>query len=93
MNLLSLKEEIKDTIRDAIVDAIEQDERIAVATVDTTDGYIDLMVTRCDDAACNVCHDNDKYKSSPNLEEWVEKILIYYRMERVWREIEREEIK
>lgn len=93
MNLLSLKEEIKDKIRDAIVDAIEQDERIAVATVDTTDGYIDLMVTRCDDAACNVCHDNDMYKSSPNLEEWVEKILIYYRMERVWREIEREEIK
>lgn len=93
MNLLILKEEIKDKIRDAIVDAIEQDERIAVATVDTTDGYIDLMVTRCDDAACNVCHDNDMYKSSPNLEEWVEKILIYYRMERVWREIEREEIK
>lgn len=93
MNLLSLKEEIKDTIREAIVDAIEQDERIAVATVDTTDGYIDLMVTRCDDAACNVCHDNDMYKSSPNLEEWVEKILIYYRMERVWREIEREAIK
>ena len=93
MNLLILKEEIKDTIRDAIVDAIEQDERIAVATVDTTDGYIDLMVTRCDDAACNVRHDNDMYKSSPNLEEWVEKILIYYRTERVWREIEREEIK
>ena len=93
MNLLILKEEIKNKIRDAIVDAIEQDERIAVATVDTTDGYIDLMVTRCDDAACNVCHDNDMYKSSPNLEEWVEKILIYYRTERVWREIEREEIK
>ena len=92
MNLLSLKEEIKDSIRVAIVYAIEQDERIAVATVDTTDGYIDLMVTRCDDATCTVRHDNDIYKSSPNLEEWVEKILMHYRMERVWREIEREEM-
>lgn len=93
MNLLSLKEEIKDTMRDAIVDAIEQDERIAVATVNTTDGYIDLMVTRGHDASCHVTHDDDIYKSSPNLEEWVEKILMYYRRERVWREIEREEIK
>ena len=92
MKLQSLKEEIKDTMRDAIADAIEQDERIAVATVNTTDGYIDLMVTRGDDVSCNVTHDNDIYKSSPNLEAWVEKILTHYKEETEWQEIEREQI-
>ena len=88
MKLSGLRDEITDTMMDAIKDAIEGEDKVAVTCVNTTDGYIDLLMKRGEDVSCLVTHDDDCHKNSPNLEKWVEDIISPLKEECIWASLE-----
>ena len=75
MELQKLGVEIREAILEAMIESIESEETRACATIDTDDGYFDVSTNEDDEKDCCVWHDNDKSKSSPNLERWAESII------------------
>ena len=74
MELKELRKKITESMMEAMVEAIENDDTTACVTIDTDAGYLDIYTNEDDEAECKVSHDHSN-KTSSNIEEWVESIV------------------
>ena len=73
--ILDLCEEV---IRDAMYEAIETGDTAATCTVETNDGYIDIMTDEKNQFYADVRHDKDELRNSPNLVSAIIKVIPYW---------------
>lgn len=76
MTLSGLKEEILGTMFEAMKEAVCEGEKYTCATVNTTDGYIDLTLCLNGDVDAMVYHDDDELRdNTPLLKAFCENVL------------------
>ena len=91
MTLKSLKEEIFDTMLDAVRDAIYGHYHSAAVQVNTVDGYINLVSVEGGEVAASVIHDSRKARKCARLEAFCENVIKAIKWCDVRREIESDE--
>lgn len=92
MKLAKFEKEIRETLNEAVMNAIREEENEVYVVVDTNDGYIDILLSRKGNMNVIINHDNENNYTMPNLSAWIENIAREYNGIINWLEVELESL-